>query len=242
MTLGAVSGGVLMQIGRRKSLFIICCIGITGNLITINIKSFAMLCIGRLFYGYAAGLFSSTIPKFMEETVPSHLFETVIASYLACQNLGNLIGTLESFFVPKDDDIEGLMNTNNWLIFYVYFPVSVLLLIMFLLLTIVRYESIKFLIVNNRLDEANKAVQQMYKYATNDKIADVYIAKIRSVSGAGSSGLTLKDALFNPQYRTATWVSIGYIIFHELTGVNVINMYSHNIFESMSGSGGLTVT
>jgi len=84
MTLGAVSGGVLMQIGRRRSMFIICAICICGNLITINIKSFAMLCIGRLFYGYGVGLFSSIIPKFMDENVPSHLFETVIASYLAC--------------------------------------------------------------------------------------------------------------------------------------------------------------
>lgn len=81
----------------------------------------------------------------------------------------------------------------------------------------------------------------MYKYANTEEMANKYIDKIRSVSGKGSTGLTLKDALFNPQYRTATWVSMGYIVFHELTGVNVINLYSHNIFESMSGSGGLTV-
>jgi len=42
-----------------------------------------------------------------------------------------------------------------------------------------------------------------------------------------SSGLTLKDAIFDPKYRYSTWINIGYIAFHELTGINIIRLYSN---------------
>lgn len=46
------------------------------------------------------------------------------------------------------------------------------------------------------------------------------------------------DATSNPKYRKATWVNIGYIIFHELTGINVIMLYSTEIFKTMKNSEG----
>jgi len=78
----------------------------------------------------------------------------------------------------------------------------------------------------------------MYKYVKDDQTAEKYMERIRSMSGKGSSGLTLRDALFNPQYRKGTWVNIGYMVFHELTGINVINLYSHKIFQDMKANGG----
>jgi len=39
MTIGAVSGGSLMKIGRRKAVIIACSFGIVGNVIT-NFLSF----------------------------------------------------------------------------------------------------------------------------------------------------------------------------------------------------------
>ena len=82
MTLGALSGGILMKIGRRRSLFINAVIGIVGCLITINIHSFAMILIGRVLYGFSTGLMTSITPKFIDELVPSHLYEFCIAGFL----------------------------------------------------------------------------------------------------------------------------------------------------------------
>lgn len=53
--------------------------------------------------------------------------------------------------------------------------------------------------------------------------------------GESSGNLTLRDALFNPIYRKATWVNLCYIVFHELTGINVIMLYSTTIFKQMKG-------
>lgn len=82
----------------------------------------------------------------------------------------------------------------------------------------------------------------MYKYAKDDETAKKYIEKIKQSSGNKSTNLTLNDALFNDQYRTATWVNIGYIIFHELTGINVINLYCNTIFKQMASNGNAVLT
>ena len=59
----------------------------------------------------------------------------------------------------------------------------------------------------------------------------------KATLGKSSSGLSIFDALFNPQYRTATWVNVWYIIFHELTGINVILQYSNTMFHQMESKG-----
>ena len=73
----------------------------------------------------------------------------------------------------------------------------------------------------------------MYKYARNDAIAQKYVDKIRESSGQNSSNLTLHDALLNPKYSRATWINIWHMIVHELTGINLIGLYSNSIFKGM---------
>ncbi len=76
MTIGAIVGGILMKIGRRKSLIIICIIGIIGNLITFNFYLTTIL-IGRFIFGFSTGLSSSIVPRMIEETIPSHIYDSL---------------------------------------------------------------------------------------------------------------------------------------------------------------------
>jgi hypothetical protein len=48
------------------------------------------------------------------------------------------------------------------------------------------------------------------------------IAQLELNGEETTSGVTIIDALCNPKYRRATWINIGYIFFHEMTGINVI--------------------
>lgn len=82
----------------------------------------------------------------------------------------------------------------------------------------------------------------MYQHAKNDTIAQKYLDKIRANSGQNSTSLTLIDALFNPQYRRATWINIWHMIVHELTGINVICLYSNSIFKGMQKNGHVAFT
>jgi MFS family permease len=73
MMVGALLGGIIMKIGRRRSLFVCVAIGSIGCLITIGIKNFTMLIIGRVLYGISTGLMTSITPKFIYELIPSHI-------------------------------------------------------------------------------------------------------------------------------------------------------------------------
>jgi len=67
---------------------------------------------------------------------------------------------------------------------------------------------------------------QVYKHAKTENDCDIIIKKLKKSYGSDSTSLTLWDALFHPRYRRATWTTAGYIWFHELTGTNVIVLYS----------------
>ena len=43
--------------------------------------------------------------------------------------------------------------------------------------------------------------------------------------------------MWSPLYRRGTWITILLIVFHELTGINAIMLYSNEIFKQMSSAG-----
>jgi hypothetical protein len=46
--------------------------------------------------------------------------------------------------------------------------------------------------------------------------------------------VTLKEAFISdPKYTKATWVNIWNIFFHEMTGINVILLYSNTILRNI---------
>lgn len=63
-----------------------------------------------------------------------------------------------------------------------------------------------------------------------------YIRFLASQQGKSSSGVTLWEALTKPEWRQSTWVNVGNCFFHEVAGINVINLYSNQIFASGTSS------
>ena len=237
MTFGAVSGGLLMQIGRRKSLFIVIAISIAASVVIFHLN-FTLLLISRFLFGFAAGLYSSIIPKIHVETSPAQYYDLVGVSFSFSQTVGTLFGFLMGEFLPEDTDTAGLLQTDRWMISYIYFPVALNLVTLVALLLVVKYDSINFLINTGQVDEARLAVKQMYAHCDDVASQDYCIKILKDSMGQGSSGLTLKDGLLDERYRRATWINFTYIIFHELTGINVINLYSSQMLREMQGHGG----
>ena len=99
MTIGAVSGGVLMKIGRRKALIISCVFGIIGVSATYRLNIYSLI-IGRWFFGLSVGLFSSISPRYVEETVPHHLYNSLTTFYYSSAVLGGLISYLSGELLP----------------------------------------------------------------------------------------------------------------------------------------------
>ena len=99
MTIGAVSGGKLMSIGRRKAQYVNMTVGILGICIT-QYWSFPTIIIGRFLFGLCTGSFSSTVSRYIEETIPTHLFENLQPIFCFSQTFGGLCGYLLGEFLP----------------------------------------------------------------------------------------------------------------------------------------------
>ena len=145
MTIGAVSGGQLMKIGRRKAVLIACSFGIIGNVIT-NFLSFYNLIIGRLLFGFSVGLFSSMCPRFQEETYPSHLYDKLAPLYNFSQTVGTIFAYFFGEIIPDNDNEQALIDDENWRIIYFYFPVALYGCILVGYLVFLRNDAVKFLI------------------------------------------------------------------------------------------------
>lgn len=48
----------------------------------------------------------------------------------------------------------------------------------------------------------------------------------------------MKATLTSPDYRSATWICISIAIYNMMSGVNIINSYSTNIFDDIKNNGG----
>lgn len=157
MTLGAVCGGILMKIGRRKALMLTLLLGIFGCALTMNLE-FTSLIIGRFIYGFSAGLISSICPRFMEETIPNRLFDSLQPTFCFSQTVGTISAYFLGIILPDDDDFDALVATDRWLVIYAYYPISLFLLTFLAFVFIIKYDSVKFLVVQDKEEEALKAI------------------------------------------------------------------------------------
>lgn len=72
MAIGAITAGKIVSKGRKNSFIFSSLIGIIGCGITL-IQNINAILIGRIIYGYAVGVLSVNISRYMEETIPSFL-------------------------------------------------------------------------------------------------------------------------------------------------------------------------
>ena len=119
--------------------------------------------IGRFIYGLASGIINPVGIRYIEETVPAHLYDTLAPTYVFCINLGTFSSFLIGAILPKDDNIEAMKQTELWKVILVYVPISLYVLALLGLLTIVRHDSIKFLVSNDNSKESDAALRKMYK-------------------------------------------------------------------------------
>ena len=79
----------------------------TGVVFTL-FRQYKLQLLGRLIYGFAAGLQSVVSPRFIEEFVPLESVGTCIAIFTFAQNLGLLGCIMIAAILPADEDRDAL--------------------------------------------------------------------------------------------------------------------------------------
>ena len=117
------------------------------------------------------------------------------------------------------------------------FPLILYLWIIVSLTCIVRTDGPKFYIAQNDNDSAIKAIHRIYQTNGDDDIAQEILEFISSTIQKASTSVSLKEAFITDErYTRSSWVNVVMIVFHELTGINVVLMYSSTILETILGT------
>lgn len=120
-----------------------------------------MIVIGRLIYGFSAGVLVTACPKIVGETIPStHIDYGYGISTNIGINLFVMISLLCGLIVPKDGTPE-LKTSSNWRIVYLI-PVPLMIIAFLLTLLVFKNDSLQFHIQHGDKDEAISILQKLY--------------------------------------------------------------------------------
>lgn len=137
--------------------------------------------------------------------------------------------------LPDDNDPH-LGETGYWRVIF-SMPIIIASLSMFGMIVYVQYDSPKFLINTKKYKDAHKMIDKIYHFEEDRETIFKYIGQ---TSQKETSKISYYDALFHKDYRVGTWITIVLVIFHELTGINAIFLYSNNIFKEIFTGSSLT--
>ena len=88
--------------------------------------------------------------KYIEESVPTSLYEIFSPLIVLGASIGSIFAFSLGFLLPDENsDDDKLRDSNRWRIMYAYFPISIYLILLLGLFTIVKYDTVKFVIRSN---------------------------------------------------------------------------------------------
>ena len=158
MMVGSTFGGSLIARGRLKILNLAAYIGIIGVSLTLILLpgqldlSLILILTGRLVYGFATGLIAVAMPRYMDEVLPSKLIGLYGGLYCFSFAIATIMAYFLALGLPEDKDANGNENTQAllddqfWRVIF-GLPILFFLIQIFMMNTICKYESPKFLIL-----------------------------------------------------------------------------------------------
>ena len=142
MGTGSIAGGLIIPIGRRKTLIIFNLFSMVALGITL-IENVWAISVGKLLFGFSAGVISIAAPKMLDETVPAHLvgaFGIMTNFYIA---FGILLNFLLGLGLPQDPLLYS--QDQFWRISY-GFPILLCVVQLVCCFGILKHDSILYLL------------------------------------------------------------------------------------------------
>lgn len=230
-----------MNSGRRIVCIIsnLLCIGFSVLSIYENLW---VMAVARLGFGLASGVIVAAAPKLLEETVPAHLIDKGFGvSTNMLINAGLMINTLIAVGNPDNTNYDELNDSSFWKVIYGFGIVPCALsLLMFL--CIHREDSLIFYLEKDRDEEADKVLARIYSQEdqkTRDQIKSILKMQLKDSDDTEEEEVGMWKCLTHPDYRRATWVCIGVATANQWAGINIINIFSTDIFTRLHVDDGI---
>ncbi|KAH3671241.1 hypothetical protein WICMUC_004758 [Wickerhamomyces mucosus] len=217
--------------GRRIGLMVMMVIYIVGILIQItSVDKWYQYFIGRIIAGLATGGINVISPLFISEAAPKHLRGALVSSYQLMITLGIFLGYCANYGTKAYD------NSAQWRI-----PLGLCFLYALLLITgmVFTPESPRFLIKNNRLDDARKSLAFSNRVSAEDPAIFAEVEEINAailkedLAGNASWAQLIKG---KPKIFYRVFCGIMIMSLQQLTGDNYFFYYGTTIFNAVGMS------
>ncbi|MGL5385959.1 MAG: sugar porter family MFS transporter [Serratia sp. (in: enterobacteria)] len=232
----ALTSGPIIKKSKRLVLFIgafLCLIGALFMSIIHNpdgnnkSSSLAIFGIGRLFMGFAVGLYSSVVPPYINEISPKHLTGTFGSCHQLCVTIASLVAAIIGLTLPTLTNDEARDHLSWRFAYSGPFFLSVIQVI--LILTVYRYESAVHYL--SKGDEETAKLTLKHIYSDPNEVEEVFKELTNAVNctSTGGSGHEVTGSLYST-YKKAFWFGILLPAIQQLTGINAVMFYAPTMF------------
>lgn len=232
LMLGAIFGGALAgqlsdSLGRRKMILISAIIFAVGSIMAgiVPHQGILLMIFSRILLGLAVGAASALVPAYMSEMAPARLRGRLSGINQTMIVSGMLLSYIVAFL------LKDLPETFAWRLMLSLAAVPALILF----LGVLRLpESPRFLIKNNKLEEARKVLS--YLRPNKEKI-DEEIKQIQNVFKQEelASKKVSWSSLLSSKYRYLVIAGVGVAAFQQFQGANAIFYYIPLIVGNATG-------
>jgi len=209
--IGAVFGGIITDLGRKKALFICALLYAVGALLICVAQSVWVILLGRLVGGLGLGLSSVCVPLYIAEISPSQNRGAFVSLNQLAITIGILLGYISNYVFATHGSWRSMIGFQ-----FVF-------LILFVLLIFMLPETPSFLASLGKIDRAKKLRQSLGHKETTEE-GNIATRKQEKE----------KKGHFSQLFRTPLCfpfiLGIGLSVFQQITGINTIIYYAPQIF------------
>ncbi|XP_072944070.1 facilitated trehalose transporter Tret1-like isoform X2 [Epargyreus clarus] len=215
---GGVLGGPLIEyLGRKVTIMCTAVPFFIGWILIASAPNVIMVLIGRTFCGICVGVGSLAFPVYLGETLQPEVRGALGLLPTAFGNTGILL----AFFIGS------YLNWSHLAYLGAALPVP------FFILMLATPETPRWYFTKGRVEDARKALQWLRGKNTNieKEMRDLTRSQAESDLVRGNAF----GQLFSKKYLPAILISLGLMLFQQLSGINAVIFYASTIFK-LSGS------
>lgn len=204
--------------GRKLTIMCISIPFFIGWMLIANAANVILVFVGRAFCGVCVGIGSLAFPVYVGETIQPEVRGALGLLPTAFGNIGILLAFFAGFF----------LNWSHLAYLGAALPVPVFLLM------IIAPETPRWYVSKGRAEDARKALQWLRgkNVDTEKEMRDLIRTQAESDLTKGSNTF---GQLFSKKYLPAVLISLGLMIFQQMSGINAVIFYASELFL-MAGS------
>lgn len=204
-----VAGKPAQKFGRKKVLTIIALMYIVSAIGCAITSSWILFITFRMIGGLAVGASSVVGPMYISEVSPARIRGRLAGSFQVNIVLGILIAYLTNYILAG-------VGEESW---RYMFGIMLVPASLFAILLRSIPESPRWLLLNNRIDEAERVFLKVGEGDVKDYALNADDASVKP------------DSLFQKKYSKPVFFAVMLAMFNQLSGINAIIYYAPRIFE-----------